>query len=163
MNDSLSSFDPSSFLDATTTEQSVRRPPLPPGDYTAVTGELKARQWTSKKQDAKIKAGIAFDVPLTLEVPLHIQEELKLPQTTVTMNDSIMVETTPQGGIDYGVGKNPSLRRWREATDLNTPGQPFNPRMLGGKVVKVKIGHRIAEEGPSAGEIFDEIQGVAKP
>lgn len=162
MNDATSTFDPASFLDSTTTEQSVRRPPLDPGDYVAVTGEIKARAWTSKKVDAKVKSGIAFDVPLTIEVPLGQQESKKL-SATITMNDSIMVETTPQGGIDYGVGKNPSLRRWREATDLNVAGTPFNPRMLGGKVVKVKIGHRIAEEGPSAGELFDEIQGVAKP
>lgn len=159
----ISAFDPSTFLDATTTEQSVRRPPLDPGDYTAVTGEIKARAWTAKKPEAKIKAGIAFDVPLTVEVPLEQQERLKLPSSTITMNDSIMIETTTQGNIDYGVGKNASLRRWREATNLNAPGVSFNPRMLGGKVVKVKIGHRIAEEGPSVGEIFDEIQGVAKP
>jgi hypothetical protein len=159
----LSAFDPATFLDATTTEQSVRRPPLDPGDYTGVTGEIKARAWVSKKPDAKIKSGLAFDVPVTVEVPLAMQERLKLPQNTVAMNDSIMVETTPQGSIDYGVGKNGQLRRWREATGLNEPGIPFSPRMLGGKVVKVKIGHRIAEEGPSIGEIFDEIQGVAKP
>ena len=158
-----SAFDPSTFLDATTTEQSVRRPPLDPGDYTAVTGEIKARSWTAKKQDAKIKSGIAFDVPLSVEVPLGQVERLKLSSSTVTMNDSNMIETTPSGGIDYGVGKNASLRRWREATNLNAPGMPFSPRMLGGKVVKVKIGHRIAEEGPNAGEVFDEVQGVAKP
>jgi len=154
----LSAFDPTTFLDSTTTEQSVRRPPLDPGDYTAVTGELKVRQWESQKADAKVKAGIAFDVPLVVEVPLAQQERLKLSSSTINMQDSIMVETNGTGGIDYGVGKNGALRRWREATGCNTAGAPFSPRMLGGKVVKVKIGHRLYE-----GEIYDEIQGVAKP
>lgn len=158
MTDMSSGFDPSTFLDATTTEQSVRRPPLDPGDYTAVTGELKVRSWTSTKPEAKVKSGIAFDVPLTVEVPLEMQERLKLPSSTINMQDSIMIELTSGGGIDYGVGKNGALRRWRDATNCNTPGQPFSPRMLAGKVVKVKIGHRLWE-----GDVLDEIQAVAKP
>lgn len=154
MNDSA--FDPASFLDATTTDASVKRPPLPPGDYTAITGQLTSKAWESKKPEAKIKSGIKFEVPLSLEVPLAVQEQLGLGPT-LSFTDSIMLEVTEQGGIDYSPGKNGGLRRYRDACNCNQAGQPFSPRMLEGKAVKVKIGHKVYE-----GEVYDEIQGVAK-
>jgi len=153
----MTQFDPASFLESTTTEASVKRPPLTPGDYTAVTGAVTARQWESQKPDAKVKSGIAFDIEVNVEVPLDVRTTLGLTTDTLKFKDSIMIEMNAQGGIDYSPGKNGSLRRWREATGNNTPGKPFAPSMLSGQVVKVKIGHRSYE-----GELYDEIQGVTK-
>lgn len=150
----MSQFDASTFLDATTTEESVKRPPLPIGDYTAVIGELKAGNWVAK--DDPTKAGAKFDVPLTIDVPGTVQEELGLNSPTLTIGDSMMLDVTPQGALDYSPGKNAKLRKYRDATGQNQKGVPFNPRMLQGKVVTVKIGHREYQ-----GDLFEQVQGVA--
>jgi hypothetical protein len=56
-------------------------------------------------------------------------------------------------------GKNGKLRKYREATNNNSAGKPFNIRMLGGQVVTVKIGHREYPEG--SGDLFEQVAGIA--
>ena len=43
--------------------------------------------------------------------------------------------------IDYSKGKNNRLRMYRDATGLNVAGQAFSPRMLVGRMVRVRITH----------------------
>lgn len=154
-----SAFDTAAFLDQTTTEQSLKRPPIPEGDYRGVIGELTPREWVSQKDPTK--AGIAFDVPIDLDLPGELVEQLGLSSPTLKVKDSIMVDltqTTPPS-IDYGIGKNAKLRKYRDATGMNVPGKPFAPRMLQGNVVTVKIKHREYPEG--SGELFEDVVGVA--
>jgi len=136
-----SAFDPQSFLDATTTEVLVKRPPLPVGDYTAVIGEITVRPWQGKSDPSK--SGIAYDIPLAVEVSADIQVQLNLSFPTITLKDSCMIDLTTEGMIDYSVGKNRRLRIYRDATDNNKAGQPFAARMMTGSVVKVKVAHDI--------------------
>ena len=153
----MSQFDASTFLDLTTTEESVKRPPIPVGDYTAVIGDLKTREWVSPKDATK--AGIAIDVELTIDLPQDIAESVGLLEPTLKTKDSIMLDLTPQGQIDMAPGKNGKLRKYREATNNNKAGQPFNVRMLGGQVVTVKITHREYPEG--SGDLFEQVAGIA--
>ena len=150
-----SQFDPQSFLDAQITEAFVKRPPLPVGDYTAVIGEIAARTWQGKKDPTK--SGIAWDVPLTIEIPAAIQQELGLTNSTITLQDSVMIDLTPNGTINTAPGANRRLRAYRDATDNNVPGKPFSARMLTGAVVTVKIAHDIWEDAP-----VEKISGIAK-
>lgn len=150
-------FDPAAFLDFTTTEESVKRPPLPIDDYTAVIGDLTTRSWVSPKDPTK--SGIAIDVPLVIDVPGDLVESLGLRESTLTVKDSIMLDLTESGSIDMGPGKNGRLRKYREATNNNKAGQPFNARMLSGQVVTVKIGHREYPEG--SGDLFEQVVGIA--
>lgn len=150
----MSQFDPQTFLDATLSEPTERRVPLPvecPGTsdglYTAVIGEVKARAWESKKPDAKIKSGVAWDVPLEFQIPQQLQDALKY-SPTFTFTDSVMLELNDQGLIDNSQGRNRRLRMYREAADLNKPGDKFNARMLQGKVVKVKLDHEMYQGNP---------------
>lgn len=150
----VSQFDPTAFLDATLSAPSEKRPPLPveapgtsDGFYTAVIGEVKARVWNSTKPDAKVKSGIAWDVPLDLQIPQQVQEQLKYTPT-FTIRDSIMLNLTDQGTIDNAPGKNPRMRMYREACDLNKPGDVFSARLMQGKVVKVKITHEMYQGSP---------------
>lgn len=158
-----SAFDPSVFMDATTTEALVRRPPLPiASEWVGQITDLQTRAWESKKVDAKVKSGISFDV--TIELTAAANPSLKdiTGAEKLTLNDTIMLDMTPDGrGIDYAVGKNAALRRYREALDLNRPGEPFNPRMMMGRPIRVKIGHR--EYPIGSGEFFDQVAAVAKP
>jgi len=150
-----SAFDPQSFLDAQITETMVKRPPLPVGDYRAVIGDISARQWTGKADPSK--TGIAWDIPLTVEVPAAIQHDLGLMNSTLNLKDSVMIDLTENGTINTAPGANRRLRAYRDATDNNVAGQPFSARMLVGKVITVKIAHDIWEDAP-----IEKITGVAK-
>ena len=150
-----SSFDPSLFLDASISEPTVKRPPLPVGDYLGVIGEVTARNWTGKKDPSK--SGVAWDVPLVIEVPAEVQASLGLTSSTLQFKDSIMLDLTPNNALDNAPGRNGGLRRYREACDLNKPGDSFSARQMTGKVVKVKITHELYND-----EIMERVSGVTK-
>ena len=150
-----SSFDPSLFLDASISEPTVKRPPLPVGDYLGVIGEVTARNWTGKKDPSK--SGVAWDVPLVIEVPAEVQASLGLISSTLQFKDSIMLDLTPNNALDNAPGRNGGLRRYREACDLNKPGDSFSARQMTGKVVKVKITHELYND-----EIMERVSGVTK-
>lgn len=154
----MSTFDPQSFLDATFDAPTVKRPPLPVGDYTALVGEPTMRPWVSAKDPTK--SGIAADYMMEVDVPSDVAERLKLNTSTIKVKYGIMLDLTPTGGIDNSPGANGGLRRFREALNMNKPGDSFNLRMAQGKAVKVKIGHREYPEG--SGDIFEEIVGLGR-
>lgn len=142
----MSQFDPNSFLDITLTEPTEKRPPLPVGDYVAVIGEVKSRTWQGKKDPTK--SGIAWDVPLAVEVPPLIREAMKISTDTLTLRDSIMLDLTAGGTIDNAPGANRRLRMYREACDLNKPGDTFSGRAMQGRPIKVRVSHEIYEGQP---------------
>ena len=152
----MSQFDPATFIDATITEPTTRRPPLPAGrEYIAVVGEPKPREWQGKKDPTK--SGIAVDVPLEIDLTAYpdVQEKIGVPR--VVVQDSIMLDTTPTGMIDNAPGKNGKMRRYRDALDLNKPGDQFSFRAMQGRQLRVRIKHREHE-----GDLFEEVEAVAK-
>lgn len=162
--DASSQFDPQRFLEATLDTPTEKRPPLPvecpgtnDGFYTAVIGEVKARTWDSKKPDAKVKAGIAWDVPLELQIPQQLQDLLKY-SPTFTLTDGFIVDLNEQGMIDNSPGRNRRLRNYREACDLNKVGDVFSAKKMQGKVVKVKLSHEMYQ-----GAAFERVDNVLKP
>lgn len=136
---STSLFDPTSFLDATMDAPSEKRPPLPVGDYTAVVGEVTARQWQSKDGS---KSGIAWDVPLSIEVPAEVQSATGIG-ANITLTDSVFLDLTDNGTINNAPGKNGRLRAYREAVDLNKAGDVFSARKMTGKVIRAAIKHEL--------------------
>ena len=150
-----SPFDPAAFLDATTTEASTRRNPLPTGhSYVALIGEITSRQWTGRADPTK--TGIALDVELVLEIPPEIQEAEGYTTSTFKLKDSIMLDLNATGGIDFGPGKKGRLRSYREATGLNSPGVPFKARDLTGKTILVQVKHRLVGDA-----IYEDVGAVA--
>ena len=143
----MSQFDPQSFLDATITEVSAKRQPLPAGqDFVGTIKDVKPRAWQGKKDPSQ--SGIAMDV------------QIEIPQDSgpaVLLTDGIMLDTTEGGAIDLAPGRNGKLRRYREALDMNTAGQAFSFRAMIGRLIKVKIKHEVYE-----GEVYDRVDGVAK-
>lgn len=150
-----SAFSPESFLDATLNEPSVKRPPLPVGDYLGVIGEVKSRPWTGTKDPSK--SGMAFDVPVALEIPAEVQAALGLTMATLNLKDSIMLDLTEAGTIDNSLGKNGHLRKYREALDMNKPGDSFSVRRMQGQVALFKIGHEMYNDEPQ-----ERIKGVTR-
>lgn len=153
-------FHPETFLDATTTEESVKRPPLPVGrDYQSLIKSVKARAWQGKQDPTK--GGIAIDVQH--EIDLSALPDVKAQVgglDKVIINDSIMLDLTENGSIDYSPGKNSKLRTYREACGLNIAGQSFAPRMFEGRMVRARIKHVPRQDVPN--EVFDNIEAVAK-
>jgi hypothetical protein len=152
----VSNFDPSAFLDTQITEPSVKRNPIPAGtDVVAVIGEPKMRAWQGKADPSK--SGIACDVPLEIDLSAYPDLATHVGLPKITLNDSIMLDTTDDGQLDMAPGRNGKLRRYREALDMNSPGQPFSFRAMQGRMIKVKVKHRTYE-----GEIYDDVDSVAK-
>lgn len=146
-----SAFDPNVFLDLPQNEVNEKRPPLPAenpddpnGCYVAVIGEIKADSGTIGKGDRAGQPWISMVIPLRIQVPAAIQALGLPPELTIT--DRAFLDLTPQGGIDNSKGKNRQQRAYREAADMNKPGEPFAWRMLQGKVVKVKLAHEMYNE-----------------
>jgi len=148
-------FDPQSYLDSQISEPLVKRPPLPVGDYTGIIGEIKARTWTGKNDPSK--GGIAWDISIVVQIPAEVQQAMGVAMDTLTLKDSIMLDLTESGTIDLGIGKNGGLRRYREACDMNKPGDTFSARAMTGKVVTVRVKHELWEEN-----ILEKVGGVVK-
>lgn len=157
-------FNPEAFLDATTTEVSVKRPPLPAQrDFQAMITEIKTRTWQGKKDPTK--GGIVADVKLEFDLSAYPDVQALLGGLDkVTITDGIMLDLTEQGNIDYAPGKNGKLRLYRDATGLNKGGEAFSLRMLQGRMVRARIKHVPSENiGPDGKpEMYDNIETVAK-
>lgn len=158
-----SAFDPNAFLSATMDAPLEKRDPLPvsnpvsgDGCYFATVKEVKSRVWEGKTEKTMGKSGIAFDVTLEVEVP----EPLKASQGTDKriLSDSIMLDLTEAGQIDNGKGKNGRLRMYREAVNLNNPGDSFNALKMAGRPLKLKLEHR-----PYNDTIQEDVKQVLRP
>ncbi len=154
----MSQFDPSTFLDATIDAPMTKRKTLPEGDYLAQIGDIEARAWQGKKDPTK--SGMAYDVPLTLQIPMELQEELGYSE--LKLSDSIMLDLTPQGTIDIGPGRNGRLRMYREALDLNKPGTKFSARMMSGQLVKVSVKHELYDAADGTQGISERVRAVGR-
>lgn len=146
-------FDPNQFLDMELNQPSEKRPPLPVGDYNAVIGEVKAANWSKGE-----KSGTRLVVPLAVEVPPAVADQLRLNSSTITLTDSIMLDVTESGTIDMAPGKNSRLRMYREALDMNKPGDVFSPRKMQGRPVRIKLGQEIYNDN-----LQERVEGIARP
>ena len=150
----MSTFDPTAFLDVTTTDELTRRPPIPVGDYPATIGEITCVPWQGKADPSK--SGLKYVVPLTLEIPPSVQADLGLTSPTIKLTDGIMLDITESGGLDTSPGKNGALRRYREALGMNKPGEPFSARKMQGQMLTVRVSHEIWQD-----QIQERVAGVA--
>lgn len=154
-------FDPSVFLNAQQTEANTKRPPLPEqapddanGFYTAMIGEITADSGTISKGDRQGQPWVSMVIPLRIQVPPQLRDSMGLPPE-LTITDRAFLDLTPSGGLDNGPGKNRAQKRYRDACDMNKPGEPFAWSMLQGRVVKVQIKHEIYND-----EVQERISGV---
>ncbi len=152
-------FDFNAFLDQTTDVASERRPPVPALDYLATITDVGMKSWQSKdkyNEDGTLKSGAMLEISVELQLPEEVKAMSKIDKLTLT--ERPIVDLLPdRSGIDYGVGKNGRLRQYREATNLNAPGQPFSPRMLIGRMIRVRVNHEEYQ-----GNLQERIGGIAK-
>jgi len=147
-------FDPATFIDAVVTEANATvSTPVPVGEYLATAGEVKIESWVSKADPTK--SGLRAEVPWVIENNDAVSQVTGRPKNTV--RQSIMLDLTPEGGLDMGKGMNVQLGKLREAVGLNQPGQPFSFRMIQGRTGKVKVEHE-----PYNGALYAKVTGIAK-
>ena len=148
----MSDFDPTRFLDAATEQVSERMPNLPAGqDYISTIKDVTFRQVQGKKDVTQVY--VFMDVKHEIDTS-HVAD---YPTPTRTIVDGFIINTNDSGAIDYGPGKNGRIRQYREALGMNEAGQPFSPRAMMGRMLRVKT-----KLDPYEGEFFDKIDSVAK-
>lgn len=167
-----SGFDPQQFLDAQTTEVNTRRPPLPvmnpedkDGAYHAVIKNVEMVTGTIGKGERVGQPWMQAIVQLDVQVPQSVQDAIgiKLEKGTITLTERPMIDLLmgPQGqimGIDNSTGKNRRQRQYREALDLNKPGDSWSWRKAIGQPIKVKVEHEVY-----LGEIQERVGSILRP
>lgn len=146
------SFDPQSFLDSSISgSNDTKSIPVPTGEYMGIIDKVLPRQWQSKDGS---QTGVALDVFWLVE-DANVKEFLG--RETVTCKQGIMLDLTPQGGLDMSKGKNIGLGRLREAVGKNNDGESFSFAMLPGLSARISVAHRVSGE-----DTFAEVKGVAR-
>lgn len=145
-------FDPSAFLNTAYNEaNSTEIVPVDEGEYQALAGEVTVSQWVSSKDSSK--SGLRATIPWEID---NETQRVKTGRDKIIVRQDLMLDTTPNGMLDMGKGKNVGLGRLREALGLNKPGVPFQFQMITGRAAKIKVSHREYE-----GRIFEDVKGVA--
>lgn len=153
-----STFNPEAFLGAALNAPLTKRPPLAAGvPYSATIGAVKTRSGTSTdKQTGAPRPWVALDIPLEIEVPAD--QVAKIGQPKITLTDSVFLDITPTGGMDFAPGRNRGLRKYYDATGLNRPGT--TPNHLPGQMVKVVLKHDVARDG--SGDLYERVDSLVK-
>ena len=165
MDNTPSIFDPAAFLTATIDTPNERREPLPVenpeagsnGYYTALVGEIKMSAGSGTDKNGAPRAWLQAIVPLQIQVPPSVKEAKKYRTDQITITDRCFIDLTPSGTIDNAPGANRRQRQYREATDMNKPGDSFSWAKVQGRVVKVKVTHETYQN-----EIQERIGGILR-
>lgn len=149
-------FDAEAFQNAVISESnSTRTLPWPVGEYVGTIKKAEIRSGTISKGE---RAGQPWaGVSIQVEVDRSFIPEGASP----TASGMVMLDLTDAGGLDFRPGRNVNLGRLREATGLNTPGQPFSFPMLEGRTVKISTGVRADKDDPDLQ--YTEIKGYKAP
>ncbi len=146
----MSTFDVNALQNSTFTEaNSTQMSPVPEGEYIAAIREA---------DDCKLRTTEKGN--LILDVSWTIDDEAVSAVTGMKTNkvrQSIFLDTTEAGGLDFGKGKNVQLGRLREALGQNVAGQPWSFGNLIGSVARVAVRHRAVDD-----VIYTDIRSVAK-
>lgn len=134
-------FNPELFLNTVQTEaNSTELLPVPDGEYIAVSEPITDKsfiEYTIKNGDRAGEKG------LMLKVIWAINDEggslKELLGRSPKVGQTIMLDVTKDGGLEFGKGRNVALGQLRAALNQNGNGQPWSFPMLGGKVAKINV------------------------
>lgn len=151
-------FDASNFMSAVFEEANdTKRVPCPAGEFQAIIEKVEPKTGTIGKGERMGQPWAGLSVTYNIQDPAVLA---LVNRDKVTITDTVMLDLTPQGGLDMGPQKNIALGRLREACNLNQKGQPFSPMMLAGRFVKVSVRHVPGYKDPS--ELQAEVSGVIR-
>lgn len=138
----MSVFDPKSFAQMTFTDSnSTVSTPIPVGEWPFTVTKSEIEAW--QKKDDPSKGGLKLILTLETEDP-GVTGVTGRPKNVLKYD--MMLDLTPEGGLDFGKGMNVALGRAREACGLNRPGVPFGFDMFVGHTVKAMVGHETYQD-----------------
>jgi hypothetical protein len=141
-----SAFDPDQFAQQEYAESNdTIFIPADEGEFPAVVKKHAFRHLDKTDQ-------VVLDITWSID---DAAQRERTGREDVQVRQSIFLDRTEAGGLDFGKGKNVSLGKLREAVGLNVPGQPFRFDMLVGRPAVVKIKNR--KEGD---DTYSDIKGV---
>jgi hypothetical protein len=148
----MGTFDPDGFMNSSVEQANeVNYTPIPEAEYTAILETVKAREIQTKNGPAQM-----------LDCGWHIlDEELrgKMDMEKIIVNQSLFLDFTPDGRLEFGLNKNVTLGRLREAFGQNT-GKPWSPQdLVGSGPITIKVGQRPDKNDPS--KIYNSVTGYA--
>lgn len=130
-------FDVNNFMAATYNEPTSTESINPPeGEFPAVITSVSPRQVTVDGEN-RIVMDVLWDLQDTTG-----SIEAVTGRKKNTAKQGIFLDTTPEGHIDMGAGKNPTLGRVREAIGQNTPGVAWAPGKMVGCPARVTVRHK---------------------
>lgn len=154
-------FNPELFLNTTTEDaNSTELLSVPEGDYLAVSGPISAdnfRTYKINKGDRAGTNGYALDLEWTINDEGGALKEYlgRVPK----VRQGLMLDIKPDGGLEFGKGRNVELGRLREALNQNLTGRPWAFSMLGGQVAKIKVKHDL---DAASGRTYVNVKTVTK-
>jgi len=150
----MSVFDPKTFGQMTFTEtNSTVTTPIPAGDWNFAITKAEIVAW--RKKDDPTVGGLKCVLMLETE-DSDVVEATGRPKNVCRYE--MMLDLTPEGGLDFGKGMNARLGKAREACGLNNKGQPFAFDMFIGHSVKGQVSHIEYE-----GNLQANCKGITKP
>lgn len=148
----MSVFDPKTFGQMTFTDaNSTESTPIPVGEWEFEVKKVEIVPW--KKKDDPTVGGLKCVLMLETTAPEVVEVT---GRDKNALRYEMMLDLTPEGGLDFGRGMNVRLGRAREACGLNKPGQPFAFDMFVGHFVKGTVSHREYE-----GSLQADCKGIA--
>ena len=147
-------FDPQLYLDATIEQPTVKRPAAKAGvPFLSMIKDVKARPW-QKKDDPSV-SGMALDVVHEITLTGDVAKEVG--QEKITLTDGFIIDLTDGGTLDNSPGKNRRVRQYRDALDMNKPGDTWSPRRMVGRSLLTVLDHELY-----LGDIQERIGALAK-
>jgi hypothetical protein len=147
------SLNPEEFLNQTTDEAlDTQLLPVPEGEYSATASKINLREFQIKRGERAGQTGYSLDITWDIQDE-GVASMLGRPPSC---RQSLFLDTTEGGGLDFGKGRNVSLGRLRAAIGQNEAGKPWSPNMIVGSIAIVKVEHRIVEDAT-----YSEVKRVA--
>jgi hypothetical protein len=148
----MSAFDPNVFMNAFTTDANdTQYIQVPEGEFQA----------TIDKIEAKV---VGQETPRPILNVLWKTSDPEVQNATGraenTVRQTIWLDVTDGGGLDFGRGKNVGLGKLRDALGQNKPGASWGPGMMVGGVARIKVKHSIDKRDGVT--INAEVSGVTK-
>ena len=129
----MSTFNPDTFLNTEVSSATATAyVPVAEGEFT---GSIK-----------KIAPRVLNDGRAVLDVTWAVDDETTRQETGMaepTVRQTIWLDLTESGSLDFGKGRNVGLGRLRDALGQNETGKPWQPGMMVGGVAKNKVTHSI--------------------
>ncbi len=141
----MSNFNPEQFMSTEIEGKGeTDYTPIPEGEYDGV---IKAVEATTTPKGSPL---------LELTWIVDDQEAREISgMAEPTVRQSIWLDITEAGALEFGPNKNIQLNRVREALGQND-GRPWAPNMLMGQVAKIEVKHDLLNDG----RIMARVKGV---